>query len=69
MYSRLVSPVITSQPSIEVSEEIVLTDSAGIHLGAGPYLLIYSSVPPDDTAVESMQLPWPKPLKVGTGSL
>jgi hypothetical protein len=68
MHSHLFSPIITSRPSIEVSE-IVLTDSAGTHLGASPYLLIYSGVPPDDTAVASMQLPWPKPLKVGTGPL
>ncbi|THH08979.1 hypothetical protein EW145_g2341 [Phellinidium pouzarii] len=27
---------------VEVSEEVVLTDNTGLHLGAGPYMLIYS---------------------------
>lgn len=27
---------------VQVSEETVLTDPAGLHLGAGPYMLMYS---------------------------
>jgi len=48
----------------QVSEETVLTDPAGIHLGAGPYLLIYSKALPGGEAGENMPLPWPQPLKV-----
>ncbi|KAH9988118.1 hypothetical protein BJV74DRAFT_840135 [Russula compacta] len=41
----------------EVSEETVLTDSTGFHLGAGPYMLIYSrAVPEGDQA----PLQWPE---------
>ncbi|KAJ7156274.1 hypothetical protein C8R46DRAFT_1355982 [Mycena filopes] len=32
----------------EVSEDTVLSDSAGLHLGAGPYMLIYSRRQSDD---------------------
>ncbi|KAK2460841.1 hypothetical protein APHAL10511_007311 [Amanita phalloides] len=43
----------------EVSEEMVLTDSSGLHMGAGPYLLLYSRFVPQDRI--KTQLLWPKP--------
>ncbi|KAF5384210.1 hypothetical protein D9615_003376 [Tricholomella constricta] len=44
----------------EVSEETVLTDPTGLHLGAGPYLVIYSR----HLSEEQMKAPvaWPKSL-------
>lgn len=43
---------------MEVSEEAVLTDSSGLHLGAGPYMLVYSRVEGNaDTDTESVL--WP----------
>jgi hypothetical protein len=48
----------------QVSEEIVLTDTAGIHLGAGPYMLFYSRTLSEED--ETMPLPWPQPLKVNS---
>ncbi|KAA1474450.1 hypothetical protein DENSPDRAFT_841038 [Dentipellis sp. KUC8613] len=44
----------------EVSEEAVLNDPVGLHLGAGPYLLIYSRAVPE---FESKSLPWPEDVK------
>jgi len=44
----------------EVSEETVLTDATGLHLGGGPYMLIYSramSKIPDVKAI------WPSRIK------
>ncbi|EKM56764.1 uncharacterized protein PHACADRAFT_207955 [Phanerochaete carnosa HHB-10118-sp] len=47
--------------TIEVPEAEVLEDPAGLHLGAGPFLLIYSrSVPQEE---ESVKLPWPEGIK------
>ncbi|KAI0061145.1 hypothetical protein BV25DRAFT_1827015 [Artomyces pyxidatus] len=45
----------------EVSEETVLTDSAGLHLNGGPYILMYSRVLSD----EQIKAPcsWPEALK------
>lgn len=42
----------------QVAEELVLTDMTGLHLGAGPYQLIYSRHLP----TEEMQEPvvWPR---------
>jgi len=41
----------------EVSEETVLTDQTGFHLGAGPYMLIYSRAVPEEYVG---LLPWPE---------
>jgi len=41
----------------EVSEETVLTDPTGLHLGAGPYMLIYSRAIPEG---EQEPLQWPE---------
>ncbi|EIN14456.1 hypothetical protein PUNSTDRAFT_140745 [Punctularia strigosozonata HHB-11173 SS5] len=45
----------------EAAEEDVFTDSAGLHLGAGPYILMYSRALPDD--FDDTQLGWPEALK------
>ncbi|OAX43748.1 hypothetical protein K503DRAFT_680461 [Rhizopogon vinicolor AM-OR11-026] len=44
----------------QVSEDNVLEDSVGLHLGAGPYLLLYSRALPE----EPLDLQWPPPIKV-----
>lgn len=41
----------------EVSEETVLTDQTGFHLGAGPYMLVYSRAVPEG---DQGPLPWPE---------
>ncbi|KAH7925332.1 hypothetical protein BV22DRAFT_1104980 [Leucogyrophana mollusca] len=46
----------------QVPEETVLNDAAGLHLHAGPYLLIYSRALPESTE-EEIPLPWPEHLK------
>ncbi|KDQ32987.1 hypothetical protein PLEOSDRAFT_1032999 [Pleurotus ostreatus PC15] len=44
----------------KVADDAVLTDTTGLHLGAGPYLLFYSrSLPEDSPAVK-----WPSHLEV-----
>ena len=48
---------------MQVSEETVLTDATGLHLGAGPYFLIYSSALTDD--LENLRAKWPESIKVG----
>lgn len=48
---------------VQVSEEVVLTDSVGLHLGAGPYFLIYSRALSEDE--EHIRAPWPEGVKVG----
>ena len=35
-----------------------------MHLGAGPYMLIYSRTLEDEESKEQMPLPWPQLLKV-----
>ena len=45
----------------QVSEESVLEDPVGLHLGAGPYLLLYSQALPD--GAEPVDLQWPPPIK------
>ncbi|GJE98692.1 hypothetical protein PsYK624_149270 [Phanerochaete sordida] len=51
----------TENSVFEVPEIEVLEDPAGLHLGAGPFLLIYSrSVSPEE---ESEKLPWPERIK------
>ncbi|KAG8967665.1 hypothetical protein FRC03_009502 [Tulasnella sp. 419] len=45
----------------EVSEDDVLHDSTGLHLGAGPYILVYSRRIPDDYQLPS-PLPWPRDI-------
>lgn len=46
----------------KISEEIVLTDPSGLHMRAGPYLLLYSRFLPQDQIKEP--LPWPEPYVV-----
>ncbi|KAG1903591.1 uncharacterized protein F5891DRAFT_77642 [Suillus fuscotomentosus] len=46
----------------QVSEVNVLEDSVGLHLGAGPYLLLYSKMLPEGT--ELLDLQWPPPIKI-----
>lgn len=46
----------------QVSEDTVLTDQVGLHLGAGPCFLIYSTAVPEDQ--EDASSPWPEGLKV-----
>ncbi|KAM6501179.1 hypothetical protein JOM56_004193 [Amanita muscaria] len=41
----------------EVTEEMVLTDPNGLHLGAGPYLLLYSRSMPQERI--KCLMPWP----------
>ncbi|KAI0299404.1 hypothetical protein B0F90DRAFT_1728429 [Multifurca ochricompacta] len=45
----------------EVSEETVLTDQTGLHLGAGAYMLIYSRAVPEEP---QGPLPWPENVVV-----
>ncbi|KAG1888259.1 hypothetical protein F4604DRAFT_1916175 [Suillus subluteus] len=45
----------------QVSEANVLEDSVGLHLGAGPYLLLYSMALPE--GAELLDLQWPPPIK------
>jgi len=45
----------------EVSEETVLTDSTGLHLGSGPYMLLYSRAVPEGSESESLQ--WPSGIQ------
>jgi hypothetical protein len=42
---------------LKVTEEMVLTDPNGLHLGAGPYLLLYSRY----LSQERIKLPMPWP--------
>lgn len=47
----------------EVTEEMVLNDQTGLHLAAGPILLIYTRVPPiDPTLTEGRELRFPRVL-------
>jgi hypothetical protein len=48
----------------QVSEDTVLTDPTGLHLGAGPYLLLYSKAMLPEHAAELQRLPWPDKIKV-----
>ncbi|KAH9949345.1 hypothetical protein B0H21DRAFT_820149 [Amylocystis lapponica] len=45
----------------EVPEDTVLNDPVGLHLGAGPYFLIYSRALPEED--EDMRAPWPEDIK------
>ncbi|KAI0643929.1 hypothetical protein C8Q79DRAFT_977495 [Trametes meyenii] len=45
----------------EVSEDTVLNDPTGLHLGAGPYILIYSR--PLSQEKENARAPWPHHVK------
>ncbi|KAF7982834.1 hypothetical protein HWV62_25790 [Athelia sp. TMB] len=49
----------------EVTEETVLSDSTGLHLGAGPYMLIYSQNMPEELHDEVLKPNWPQKLTVG----
>ncbi|TDL20634.1 hypothetical protein BD410DRAFT_725264 [Rickenella mellea] len=44
-----------------VSEELVLNDATGLHLGAGPYMLFYSRAV--DADMEHKKCPWPPSIK------
>lgn len=51
----------TENAVFEVPETEVVEDPAGLHLGAGPFLLIYSrSMLPEE---ENAKLPWPERIK------
>lgn len=45
----------------KVPEETVLNDTAGLHLGAGPYFLIYSRALPEEQ--ENVRVQWVEQLK------
>ncbi|KAJ6460764.1 hypothetical protein C8R47DRAFT_1226138 [Mycena vitilis] len=47
----------------EVSEDVVLSDPAGLHLGAGPYLLLYSRRQSEEEGIQRAE--WP-PIFVST---
>lgn len=49
-------------PSPQVSEEVVLTDATGLHMGAGPYFLIYNRALSEEE--EKVNEAWPEGLKV-----
>ena len=49
------------RPPLQVSEEAVLTDPTGFHLGAGPYMLIYSRAIPES---DQEPLQWPDDVMV-----
>ncbi|KAI6015277.1 hypothetical protein F5J12DRAFT_524359 [Pisolithus orientalis] len=46
----------------QVTEESVQGDTTGLHLGAGPYLLLYSRYRPDENE-RLTSLPWPREIK------
>ncbi|KAF7969673.1 hypothetical protein HWV62_26731 [Athelia sp. TMB] len=52
----------------EVTEETVLSDSTGLHLGAGPYMLIYSQNMPEELHDEVLKPNWPQKLTVDTSA-
>jgi hypothetical protein len=63
--SSLVVTLLTYPRRIhQVSEDTVLTDSAGLHLAAGPYLLLYSKAMSPEHTAELKRLPWPEKIKV-----
>lgn len=47
---------------LQVSEQMVLNDPTGLHLGAGPYFLIYSRAVSDDYI--EPRLAWPEGITV-----
>jgi len=51
------------QDNQQVTEDIVLNDTSGLHLGAGPYLLLYSRIL-DEENERLACLPWPGEIKV-----
>ena len=53
---------LMSLTDLKASEEMVLADPSGLHMGAGPYLLLYSRHIPQDRI--KAPLPWPKPYVV-----
>ncbi|KIJ59889.1 hypothetical protein HYDPIDRAFT_99805 [Hydnomerulius pinastri MD-312] len=46
----------------QVTEDVVLNDHTGLHLGAGPYMLFYSRALQEDADLTS-SLPWPQVIK------
>jgi len=56
---RKTAPCLCVLP--QVPEETVLTDATGFHLGAGPYMLIYSRAVPEG---DQEPLPWPEDVVV-----
>jgi hypothetical protein len=62
---HLLRNLISPHPiALQVSEEAVLNDHTGLHLGAGPYLLFYSRALPENVD-PAPSLPWPDDIKVG----
>jgi hypothetical protein len=54
-----------AQNCYQVSEETVLTDRTGVHLGAGPYMLLYSrALTPDEQTAYESKTEWPELLRV-----
>lgn len=63
--TEVINPLENNSVSLtnrKISEEIVLTDPSGLHMRAGPYLLLYSRFLPQDQIKEP--LPWPEPYVV-----
>lgn len=54
--------LLRCQPSLQVSEETVFNDKNGLHLGTGPYLLLYSRAIPE--SLRNTPMPWPDVVKV-----
>lgn len=54
-------------PPTQVPEETVLTDATGLHMGAGPYFLIYNRALSEHE--EKATLAWPEGLKVCSPSI
>lgn len=50
-----------------MTEHAVLNDTSGLHLGAGPYFLLYSRVMSRESE-RLASLPWPGEIKVCLGS-
>lgn len=58
------SPLSSLLIDLQVPEDTVLTDPTGLHLGAGPYFLLYSRALSE--ADEDARAPWHDSIKVRT---
>ena len=61
--SQSIAATDSHQGNQQVTEDIVLNDTSGLHLGAGPYLLLYSRNL-DEENERLASLPWPGEIKV-----
>ncbi|KAK7039937.1 glycoside hydrolase family 79 protein [Favolaschia claudopus] len=50
----------------EVSEQTILTDSTGLHLGAGPYMLVYSRRQTEEERKREGRVRWPEGFVVSS---